>query len=144
MRQTVLLWLLQRAHPLSRMRSTSFSGRSISLCLVIVFLITWAEKGAAQQITGGPATTAGRAMNIYTISSGGNPGAATTPFVPTNKFGSVGQPAAIVFDPLLPNPNHNSSGVLTNPTAAQIAGTVLAAVPPAQPTNLIFPSPTQT
>ena len=144
MKQTVLLWRLLNACLSSKVRSTPLSYKGIRLLLAIVFLGVFAENGWAQKISGGAADNTGRAMNIYTLSSGGNPGAGTTPFIPTNKFGSVGQPAAIVFNPAIPNPNHNSSGVLTNPTAAEVAGTVLAAEPTAQPTGLNFSSPSQT
>ena len=144
MKQTVLLWHRCKANLISMMRLTSFLSKGVHVFLLLSFVATLSERGFAQQIKGGPATTAGRAMNIYTLSSGGNPGAGTTPFIPTNKFGSIGQPAAVVFNPALPNPNHNSSGVLTTSDGAAGSATISAPLPTAQPTGLTFSNITAT
>ena len=100
----------------------------------------------AQQITGGPANAAGRAMNIYSVSSsGGNPGPLIIPFIPAY-FGSAGQPAAIVFDPLPPNTNilDNSAGVMSAANFMFASTTSAASLPTSQPVSLVFTTITPT
>ena len=101
---------------------------------------------SAQQITGGPATTAGRAMNIYSASSaGGNPSPSLTPYIPAY-FGSAGQPAAIVFNAVPPNTNllDNSAGVMSAANFMFATTTSAAALPTSQPTSLVFTAITPT
>lgn len=116
------------------------------IAFVFFLLIALVEEGTSQQISGGPATTAGRAMNIYTMSSaGGNPGPLITPFIPAY-FGSAGQPAAIVFNPLPPNTNllDNSAGVMSAANFMFATTTSAAALPTSQPVSLVFTAVTTT
>lgn len=105
---------------------------------LVVLCATVAE---AQTITSG-STSADRTMNLYTISAGGGATGDVWPStsIPTF-FGSIGQPATVLFNAAAGPPSFGTAtgaGVMTGANFMFSSSTVAAPAPTAQPTNLAF------
>lgn len=119
-------------------------NRSVQLLFLLIF---FGGHLHAQVISSG-GTAADRTMHLYTVSAGGGATGAVWPSttIPTF-FGSIGQPATVLFNPASGPPSFGTptgAGVMVGADFMFNSSVVAAPAPTAQPTNFVFSAFTST